>query len=89
MSAATTTAKPTPRRGPPPNGRHWLRDLDPDDARAAIVQALEREAGCCSKAARRLETSRMNLWRLLRDLGMLTMPAEVEERARRRFRLAG
>jgi transcriptional regulator of acetoin/glycerol metabolism len=81
---ANTTQRRSPAIKP-----HWLGDLDADDQRLALVQALEREAGNCSRAAKHLDMSRMTLWRWLRNLGMLTLPAEIEDRAARRFRLVG
>jgi transcriptional regulator of acetoin/glycerol metabolism len=78
MSAATTH---------PP--KHWIEDLDADDARVAIVQALDRRGGSVERAADHLGMTRMGLWRHLRDLGMLGVPEEIRDRAARRFRLAG
>lgn len=68
---------------------HWLNDLDKDDQRLAIVQALEARGGVIVQAAEKLGISRMGLWWYLRDLGMLTVPEEIKDRAARRFRLTG
>jgi hypothetical protein len=68
---------------------HWLTTLDEDDKRLSIVQALELEGGCVIRAAMRLETTRMTLWRWLREANMLGVPTQIKERTQRRFRLAG
>lgn len=68
---------------------HWLRSLPIDERRAEIVRVLETTAGHERNAAARLDMTRMTLWRFLRDLNMLSIPAEIRDRAARRFRLAG
>lgn len=73
----------------PETPQHWIALLDQDDQRLTIVQALEAEGGCCTRAARRLEMSRMSFWRHLRDANMLSVPTQVRERQANRFRLTG
>jgi hypothetical protein len=68
---------------------HWIDKLEPDDARLAVVQALDISAGDVERAAERLETTRLGLWRTLSRLELLNIPAQMRNRARARMQLAG
>lgn len=71
------------------NPPHWIDSMHPEDARLAVVQALEMSDGDVELAARRLGVTRLGLWRTLCDLELLNIPAQMRERSARRLQIAG
>jgi hypothetical protein len=66
---------------------HWIDALSPDDARLALVQALEMSSGDVARAAERLAVTRLGLWIRLRDLALLNLPLEMQSTEARRLSL--
>ena len=71
------------------NTTHWIDALPLDDARGVVVQALEMSEGDAERAAAKLEMSRIGFWRMLRELSLLNIPADMRDRRVRRLQLAG
>ena len=60
-------------------------DESPEGRRRTILDALERECGCVTRAASRLSISRQTFWYHLRKLGMGRVPREIRARVRNTF----